>query len=91
MREIRYRLTALADLAHIHAHIGEDDPNAAASVVRRIRGAAKRLELFPNSGRIGTVLDTFELVIPGLPYIAVYLFNDDVIDIVVVFHSSQDG
>ncbi len=83
---VRYRLAALADLSHIYSHINKDDQNAARTVVRRIRTTVNRLELFPRSGREGVKPGTFELVVPGLPYIV----EPEIVDIVAVFHAAQD-
>ncbi len=90
MKQLRFRLTALADLAEIYAYIREDDPNAARNVLRRIRGSVTRLEDFPLSGRDGMVPGTHELVVPGLPYIVVYGVETDYVDIIAVFHTARD-
>ncbi len=42
------------------------------------------------SGRAGAVAGTYELVVPGLLYIAVYRVND-VVEIVAIFRTSADN
>lgn len=86
---IVYRLEALADLNHHLSHIAIDNPSAARRVGERIRSAIARLELFPLSGRQGSVEDSLELVVPGLPYIVVFRVTSFV-EIVAIFHASQD-
>ena len=81
--KISYRLDAVADFARIHSHIAEDNPAAARLVIGRIEQSITRLSMFPNSGRIGVVAGTWELVVPGLPYIVVYLNVENFIDMVV--------
>jgi addiction module RelE/StbE family toxin len=87
--KVVYRREALADLDRIFTYIARDRPNAAGHVVERIRSSIGRLEMFPYSGRQGSVEGTYELVVSRLPYIAVYRVTDSV-EIVAVFHAAQD-
>ena len=87
---LRYTHLALADLARIHAYIAESNPRAAPAVIRRIRNAIARLAVFPESGRVGVVAWTRELVVVGSPYIVVHVLHDDNVEIVAVFHGAQD-
>ena len=68
---VRWTQPAHDDLLGIVAWIGADNPAAAARVGRRMLDAIERLEEFPLRGRPGRSPDTRELVIPGLPYLAV--------------------
>jgi plasmid stabilization system protein ParE len=70
--------------------IATDNPRAAATVRRRIRAAVLRLTEFPESGRMGQVAGTRELVVPGLPYLVVYRIGNDSVEILRVFHTSQE-
>lgn len=47
------------------------------------------LTAFPRRGRPGRVPDTRELVISGLPYVAVYRLKGDVIEVARVLHGAQ--
>ena len=47
------------------------------------------LTAFPLLGRPGRAADTRELVIPGLPYLAVYRLKGDVIAVSRVLHGAQ--
>ena len=47
------------------------------------------LTAFPLLGRPGRAADTRELVIPGLPYLAVYRVKGDVIEVSRVLHGAQ--
>jgi plasmid stabilization system protein ParE len=49
--------------------IAKDDPSAAAYVVRTIRNAAAKLDLFPNRGHQGRAPGTVELVLTAMPYV----------------------
>lgn len=86
------REEAYDDLDRIYAWIAKDRPRAADAAVERILESAERLGRFPQMGHVGKVAGTHEWVIPGLPYIIVYIVKTDadVIDVVAVFHGAQD-
>lgn len=44
----------------------------------------------PNRGRIGREDGTRELVISGLPYIAVYRIKGEAIEVLHIYHGAQD-
>ena len=85
-----FHAAALADLRNIHAFIANDSPDIAVTVVARIKSSLDRLTMFPRSGRAGTVSGTYEVVVPGLPYIVVYELAAERIGIVAIFHGTQD-
>jgi len=87
---IRWRRSAVSDLATIREYIAREDPAAARAVTDRVLRAVDRLERFPASGRPGRVPGTREIVIPNLPYIIVYTHDDTSVDIIAVFHGRQD-
>lgn len=89
MKKVIYLEDARDDLTNIHEFIARDNPVAANQVVQRIELALRRLSQFAYSGRPGDVEGTYELVVPRLPYIAVYRITD-VVEIVSVFHTSQN-
>jgi toxin ParE1/3/4 len=87
---VRFSPSAQTDIQVIHNYIARDNPVMAGRVVAAIEQATDRLALFPHSGRMGAVGGTRELVIPRLPYIAVYIVAEDAVDIIAVFHAAQD-
>ncbi len=80
---------ALDDRRAIFDYIETDDPRAAVMIDERIEVAAKRLIDFPESGRIGRVDGTRELVIARTPYIAPYRINGDIVRILRVIHGAR--
>lgn len=70
--------------------IAAENPSAAARVRRHIRTVVLRLCQFPQSGRIGQVPETRELVVSGLPYVVVYRVNGDTVEILRVVHMSMN-
>ena len=87
---LRWRLSAVSDLAEIQDFISESDPDAAGAVVDRVLRSVDRLATFPKSGRVGQIPGTRELVVPGLPYIVVYTTDDTDISIIGVFHGARN-
>lgn len=88
--KVSFTEAARRDIAAIYDYISRDNPQAAKQVVTAIERATDRLSPFPFSGRIGAVETTRELIIPGLPYIAVYRVTEDAVAIIAVFHAKQD-
>ena len=80
---------ALADREQIFDYIEADNPHAAIAVDERIALAAQQLQRFPESGRPGRVEGTRELIIAGLPYIAVYAVLPDRVRILRALHGAQ--
>lgn len=87
---VRFTASAQADIQAIFDYIVRDNPLMASRVVSDIEVAIDRLGRFPLSGRIGAVEATRELVIPRLPFIAVYRVAETSVDIIAVFHAAQD-
>lgn len=88
--KVLFTQTARADITAIFDYIARDNPDAARKVVAAIEGAIGRLSRFPQSGRMGAVAMTRELVVPRLPFIVVYRVTEDTVEIVAVFHAAQD-
>jgi plasmid stabilization system protein ParE len=69
---IRWTDPARTDFQETLSYIARDDPAAA----ERLLSAIDRLATQPGIGRPGRVAGTRELVIPRLPYIAIYRIVD---------------
>jgi addiction module RelE/StbE family toxin len=80
---------ALADRDNIFSHIEVDNPRAALHVDEQIVIAVRHLLEFPESGRVGRIADTRELVIPRTPYIAVYALTTEKVRILRILHGAQ--
>ena len=66
-----------------------DNPRAAYEVAQRIRVTTEFLNEHPKIGRWGRVAGTFELLIPGIPYLVPYRIKNQEIQILSVFHTSR--
>ena len=80
---------AIEDRVAIFQHIEADNPQAAVTVVDRIRPQVEQLIRHPESGRIGRVEGTPGLVIDRTPYITAYRGAGDTVRMLRVLHSAQ--
>lgn len=90
MMRIVWLHKASAALDKEYDYIFSQNPQAAKRVFERIIESTERLSTFPESGRPGQITGTRELIVPGLPYIVVYRITGDKVQILRVFHTSQD-
>jgi addiction module RelE/StbE family toxin len=80
---------ALADLTEIRTYLGERSPAAASRIAVQLVAACDRLEHLPERGRPGLVAGTRELPVIW-PYAIVYRIRSETVEIVRVWHRSQD-
>ena len=80
---------ALEDRNNIFDYIEQDNPQAAVAVDDRISEQVKQLISFPESGRLGRITGTRELVITSTPYIAAYCTSENTVRILRVLHGAQ--
>ena len=90
MKQVLFREAARDDLTNIHDYIAADNPDAARRVIQAIGASIAKLETFNQLGRTGREPGTFELVISKLPYIVVYEITEDAVEIIAIFHTSQN-
>jgi len=87
---LRWTTPAANDLYKIVQHIQDDSPGAAAEVAATLYDGCGGLRDFPRRGRKGRIEGTRELVFPGLPYIVVYRIQDQVVELLRIYHGAQD-
>ena len=63
---------------------------AAMHAVSELKKQINKLSELPDVGRAGACDETMEVLMTGLPYIAIYEKNDSLITIVRVLHGAQD-
>ena len=81
---------ALEDLKSIQRYIAMDNPTAANRLVEAIASSVfNQLTEFPESGRIGRVAGTRELVVSKTPFIVPYRIKGAMIDVLGVYHSAR--
>ena len=83
---------AIADLENIFGWIDQDSPGIARTVTDRLFSSIELLISFPFIGHVGRDPDTFEWVVPQLPYLVVYEVDRAQERVIVtgVFHGAQD-
>jgi toxin ParE1/3/4 len=88
--KLRWLSPALANLDRVYEYIAQENPKAARFVFTRIQATTQKLKRFPNAGRVGQVAGTRELVVPNLPYVIVYRVTETEVQILRVWHTSQN-
>jgi toxin ParE1/3/4 len=83
---------AITDLENIFAWIAQESPVTARTVIDRLFSSIELLISFPQIGHVGRDPETFEWVLPRLPYIVVYEVDGqgDRVIVTAVFHGAQD-
>jgi toxin ParE1/3/4 len=87
--KIVWTRTARRDLEHLHAHIMEHDPGAAARMAAAILASVETLKQFPARGRAGRMPGTRELVVVGTPYLVPYKLEGERLEIVAALHGAR--
>lgn len=87
--KLEWSAYAIEDRLAIFEYIEADNPQAAVTVDDCIRLQVEQLIRHPESGRIGRVEATRELVIARTPYITAYRVAGDTVRILRVLHSAQ--
>jgi toxin ParE1/3/4 len=87
---VRWTTPAADDLYNIVRHIQRDNPDSAADVAKSLYDGCGNLRKFPHLGRKGRIEGTRELVFSGLPYIVVYRIQDQIVEILRIYHGAQD-
>lgn len=87
---VRWTQPAAQDLTQICDFIQERrSPATARRVAMTILHSVSRLAQFPETGRVGKLPGTRELVIARLPYLAIYRVRSEAIEILRILHGAQ--
>ncbi len=86
---VQWSVLAQADRDAIFDYIEADSPQAAITVDNRIQAQIETLAQFSQTGRLGRVEGTRELVILRTPYIAAYRIVGDTLRILRVLHGAR--
>jgi toxin ParE1/3/4 len=87
---IRWTPFAADDLEHIYEYLSLHEPHHARPTVIALREAIYSLKQFPHLGRPGVMDGTRELLHERLPYIVAYRVKDDTVEILHIWHPSQN-
>jgi toxin ParE1/3/4 len=80
---------AVDDLQSLRSYIAQDNVIAAKKVVKKILHSIEILSEQPGIGRVGRVPSTRELIVSGTPYIIPYRVQNNIIEILRVFHCAM--
>jgi len=88
VRQIRWTNDASDQFVAAIQHVEEDNSTAARNLAQTVIDNIEQLASFPGLGRPGEVEGTRELVSP--PYIIVYRYTDEIVEILHIWHGAQD-
>jgi toxin ParE1/3/4 len=87
---IRWTSAAAADLEHISEYLRKRHPQYRHQTMRKLYDTIRSLKDTPLRGRLGHEEGTRELLFPPLPYIAVYRINGQSVEVLRIYHGSQN-
>ena len=87
---LRWTPVAASDLEDIRNYVDAHFPEFSRTTVKTIYTEIQSLRRFPMRGRTGEVEGTREYWLSPLPYIVVYRVTDDTIEVIRIWHTSQN-
>lgn len=87
---LRWTPAAAENLESIYTYLCEHYPSFAVPTVSALYEAVRTLRTLPERGRLGEIRGTREFVLPRLPYIIVYRINEQVVEVLHIYHGAQD-
>jgi plasmid stabilization system protein ParE len=87
---VRWTLPAADDLEGIRNYLDQHYPRFAEPRVRTIYQRIRSLKTAPYQGRHGRRRGTRELSLAPLPYVVVYSVKPDAVEILHIYHGSQE-
>ena len=87
--EIRWTNRALRQLSDAYDYLQERSEQGRLAVKHRVVIALTALESYPEIGREGRVIGTYELFVTGTPFILVYRLKRNRIEVIAFLHSSR--
>lgn len=90
LRRVEWTPLARDDLAAIDAYYWPIDPELAERLIQEIDNAARFLTGAPRAGPMIEALDAHKWRVRATRYLLIYRIRSDAIEILRVFHASQD-
>lgn len=87
--KLEWSVSALTDRGEIFDHIEAEDPRAALAIDEAISRQVGRLRRFPQSGRVGRIEGTREMIVAGTPYVVGYCIVGGAVRILRVLHGAR--
>ncbi len=87
---LRGTTPAANDLYNIVQRIRRDNFSTAGEVASILYEGCGGLREFPRRGRRGRIDGTRELVFFGPPYVVVYRIQDQIVEVLRIYHGAQD-
>jgi addiction module RelE/StbE family toxin len=87
---IRWTPAARTDLDRISDYLEDHYPHYRQPTLSKLYHAIRSLKDSPYRGRPGRVEGTREILFPPMPYIAIYRVRENSIEVLRIYHTSQD-
>jgi len=87
--QVRWTVPAVTDLENISRYLQQHYPTYRSKTLLALYRATKSLRWSALRGRNGMVPGTKELILPSLPYIIVYRLKDEFVEVLRIYHASQ--
>jgi addiction module RelE/StbE family toxin len=87
---VRWTVPAAEDLEGIKDYLDKHYPHFSEPTVRTIYQRIRSLKTAPHRGRPGHRSGTRELPLSPLPYVVVYSVKPEAVEILHIYHGSQD-
>jgi toxin ParE1/3/4 len=87
---LRWTPAAAADLEHISEHLRQHHARYRQPKMRKLYELIRSLKQWPHRGRPGSEDGIRELVFAPLPYVVIYRINEEFIEILRIYHGSQN-
>lgn len=88
--KLEWTRRAQATLLSATDYIREENPEKAREIITNIHKLVGNLKIFPNMGVKTKFLNVRDLISPECDFIARYKIKKDVIEILVIWHASQN-
>lgn len=86
---VKWTRQALEDLEAAREFIISTCPQFLESTIESIQLSINQIKLFPETGKIGRVKGTRELVFSQIPFILIYRKKKSLIEVIALLHQSR--
>ncbi|MFW5887984.1 MAG: type II toxin-antitoxin system RelE/ParE family toxin [Bacteriovoracia bacterium] len=87
--EVRWTKQALEDLESAREYVLDDNPSLLDSTIQQVLMVIQQIINFPDSGRVGRVQSTKELILTTIRFIIVYRKNKNIVEILALLYQSR--
>ena len=86
---VNWTKSALKDIENEANYLNKISPSIEDNFLKDVERGINLIKKYPESGRIGRVSETRELILKKFQYILVYLIKESCLDIIRLLHTSR--